>query len=790
MNNNIDRYAELNNKLDYLIRRQNEFSTEISNLKREILTLSISDPIQKDTSVNESSLITDEYKEINLTLESSDEYLRIDKETFESNSSKKHNLSSGTKISLNKSNIEKFIGENILNKVGILITVIGVAIGAKYAIDNQLISPLTRIVLGYLIGVGLFLTSIRLKHSYRNFSAVLLSGSIAIMYFITYFAYILYELLPKEIAFILMVLFTLFTIIAAINYNREVIAHIGLVGAYAVPFLLSDNSAKVDILFTYMTIINIGILIISLNKYWKYLYYSSFMMSWLIYIAWYTNSYNSKEHFVLSLIFLAIFYSIFYITFLAYKLYNKEKFEYLDVLLILANSFIIYALGLSIIGDRFGNNSYYGLFTMLNSLIHFSVSLLIYSKKLADKSLFYLIIGLAIVFLTIAIPSQLDGNWVTLLWAGESALLFWIGRTNRISFYEKISYPLMILSFLGIIWDWMFLYSNIPDELSKFKSIMIILNSYFLGGFLYIVSFGFINYVDFKHRLSAGLFKNKSLNDFIRIMIPSIFFIALYGVIRMEISTLFSIVNHEWLATINAINLENVSRSLDFNVLKFKNIWIINYTLIFLSLIGVINHKKINSKSLALITFSLLNLVIIVFLTQNLYYFSELRNIFFSNNLADNYNQGWFNIITRYFSFVILVFSLVISNLLVKYDLFSQVFKIYYEYFNHLVLLIILSSELIYWMEISNSTQAYKLGLSILWGMYSLFLISIGIWKKKKTLRIGAIVLFGITLSKLFFYDVSHLETIYKTVLFVSLGILLLTISFLYNKYKNVISGD
>ena len=102
----------------------------------------------------------------------------------------------------------------------------------------------------------------------------------------------------------------------------------------------------------------------------------------------------------------------------------------------------------------------------------------------------------------------------------------------------------------------------------------------------------------------------------------------------------------------------------------------------------------------------------------------------------------------------------------------------------------ITSSELFQWMDISDSPQSYKLGLSILWGVYSLLLIVLGIWKKKKHLRIGAIIIFAFTLLKLFFYDISHLNTIAKTIVFVSLGLLLLIISFLYNKYKNIISDE
>ena len=108
----------------------------------------------------------------------------------------------------------------------------------------------------------------------------------------------------------------------------------------------------------------------------------------------------------------------------------------------------------------------------------------------------------------------------------------------------------------------------------------------------------------------------------------------------------------------------------------------------------------------------------------------------------------------------------------------------------HLVFLWIASSELIHCMDMLGSMQSYKLGLSILWGIYALLLIALGIWKRRSHIRIAAIVLFGVTLVKLFFYDIAHLDTIARTVVFVSLGVLLLLISFLYNKYKGMITED
>jgi uncharacterized membrane protein len=64
--------------------------------------------------------------------------------------------------------LEDFIGTNLISKIGIVVTIIGVFIGAKYAIDKELISPLLRIVFSYLFAAVLFFIALRLKRKYEN----------------------------------------------------------------------------------------------------------------------------------------------------------------------------------------------------------------------------------------------------------------------------------------------------------------------------------------------------------------------------------------------------------------------------------------------------------------------------------------------------------------------------------------------------------------------------------------------------------------------------------------------
>ncbi|WP_299765627.1 DUF2339 domain-containing protein [uncultured Dokdonia sp.] len=686
-----------------------------------------------------------------------------------------------------KNELEKFIGENLINKIGIAITVIGVALGTKYSIENDLVSPLTRIILGYLAGIGLLGFGIKLKKKYESYSAVLVSGAIAIMYFITFSAYNFYELIPQTIAFGLMVIFTIFSVIAAINYNKQIIAHIGLVGAYAIPFLLSDGSGRVAVLLSYMAIINIGILIISFKKYWKPLYYSSFGLTWLIFLIWFATDYRQDEHFSLALMFVTIFFVTFYLTFLAYKLIKNEKFGLENIVLLLLNSFVFYGVGYAILEGHDTGKELVGLFTLGNAVIHFIVSAIIYRKKLADKNLFYLVAGLVLVFITITIPVQLDGNWVTLLWATEAVLLFWIGRTKQISVYEKLSYIVMGIAFLSLIHDW----GNAYDFYEYLGTkITPIINIHFLTSLLVIGAFGVIQYLNGNKKYTPAFGAENQLSKIISFVIPSVLILLSYLAVRLEISNYWDQLFRD---SMIASPENSTGYSEDYSNYSLRNfgiIWIINYSLLFFAILAFLNLKKIKSKPLAYISLGLMTLMLFGFLFRGLYELSELRETYLDQTLSEYYPRGLFYIGIRYVSFVFVAITLYVCYTITRQEFVQKKLHIPFDILLHISILWIASSELIHWMDIGESEQSYKLGLSILWGIYALLLIGLGIWKKKQYLRIMGFVLFAITLIKLFVYDIAHLNTISKTIVFVSLGVLLLIISFLYNKYKNSIANE
>jgi uncharacterized membrane protein len=89
--------------------------------------------------------------------------------------------------------------------------------------------------------------------------------------------------------------------------------------------------------------------------------------------------------------------------------------------------------------------------------------------------------------------------------------------------------------------------------------------------------------------------------------------------------------------------------------------------------------------------------------------------------------------------------------------------------------------------EISRLQNLQQLALSGVWLFYSVLLMGTGIWRRVQGLRIIAIALFGITILKIFIYDLSFLERLYRIFSFIGLGVILLLVSYLYQRYKEVI---
>jgi len=96
----------------------------------------------------------------------------------------------------------------------------------------------------------------------------------------------------------------------------------------------------------------------------------------------------------------------------------------------------------------------------------------------------------------------------------------------------------------------------------------------------------------------------------------------------------------------------------------------------------------------------------------------------------------------------------------------------------------------------SIDQDAYRQGIgirnaavSVAWSLYAMAALSYGILRKSVSHRIGAILLFGAAVVKVFLYDTSDLSTLARFISYFSLGVLLLLSGYAYNRFRDRISG-
>lgn len=345
-------------------------------------------------------------------------------------------------------NLEQFIGTNLINKIGILILIIGIIIGSKYAIDRNLISPTLRIIIGYIIGGGLLAVAIKLKQKHEAFSAVLLSGAMTSLYFLTYAAYNYYHIFGTVVAFLLMLIFTIFTVLAALRYNKEIIALLGMVGAYGIPLLVGKDTGSPIVLMTYIFIINCGIYYIFLLKNWKITIILAGLATWLIFIIWQaTHSLFEKNQYLL--LFALLFYYQQY--FVQMWKHHKQNiaFSKSATTLLLAHTTIFIIVGL-ILSFNLWSTDLRWLFLLINGTIYFVTAYLAKQTFAFNKNLLN---SLGVICLALIAPTTFKGYFITTYWLLQSAaLILWSKKDQNIIIYY-LSILLLALASISLVMD-------------------------------------------------------------------------------------------------------------------------------------------------------------------------------------------------------------------------------------------------------------------------------------------------------------------------------------------------
>src|SRR3984885_4166437 len=137
--------------------------------------------------------------------------------------------------------LESRIGAQLLNRIGILAVLIGVAWFLKLAFDRNWIGPPIRILVGLGCAAGLMAWSERFRRrGFAAFSYSLKALGTGIAYLSLWAAFSVFHLASAGLIFSAMTAVTVANAVLAWRQDSELLALYALVGGFATPALLSE----------------------------------------------------------------------------------------------------------------------------------------------------------------------------------------------------------------------------------------------------------------------------------------------------------------------------------------------------------------------------------------------------------------------------------------------------------------------------------------------------------------------------------------------------------------------
>lgn len=220
----------------------------------------------------------------------------------------------------NADSLESAIGGRWLLYIGIAAIVLGASYFLKYAFDNDWIGEHTRVLFGVAGGVGLTLLGRRfVTRGHDLYGQVLCGGGLGIVYLSIFAAHSWYGLIGGTTAFAAMVITTVITAALADQQRSQALALFAVVVGFATPFLIGSEQDNHIGLFTYDAILVAGTLFLARRRAWPALNLVSYVLTVTTFAAWADRAYRPSLY-----VSVQFFLTLYMVLFLAILRENRR----------------------------------------------------------------------------------------------------------------------------------------------------------------------------------------------------------------------------------------------------------------------------------------------------------------------------------------------------------------------------------------------------------------------------------------------------------------------------------
>ncbi len=658
--------------------------------------------------------------------------------------------------------MEFAVASTWLLRLGIVILVMAVGFFLSYSIEHDYIGPLGRVGIAILAGIAMLATGIQLLgKKYHLLGQGLIGGGIAALYLGVFAAFARYHLIEMELAFALMAVITVCAGVLAIRVNSQLMAILGILGGYGTPVMLSTGVVNFVGLFSYTLLLGVGVLGISYKKNWRLLNYLSFLCTYVLFFG--AMEKYEVANFWEVLPFLTAFFVLFSTMVFLFQLINRTKSTLLEPIGLLLNAAIYFGVSYNLVSQAF---DYRWVAAVSLALAAFYVAHVWYClvRRVLDRELLFCFVGLAAFFLAVTVPLVLSPEWITVSWAIQAFVMLWIAGKLNSEFLRHVAY------------------------------------------LLYLIVIGRFCFVDLGNEYAARAVRDTGapLGDYFWLLLTRL---VVFGIPIASLAGAFRLLRSP--ATTASVAVDKANDMAEW----VRDRWAIRAAVFgVVAMAFVFLHLELNRTFgyvfpqlrlpvLSLLWVALCGLLLVEYLARRssvvlsvlmLFAFALLGKLFVfdlpSWNVHDMMRYGgdylFLDATMRLLDFGIIIAFLAFGFRLLSGDVAAKAARLLSGYTALVLLFLFLS------LEVNTFLACYVPGLraggvSILWSLFAIGCLLAGIWQDLRTLRFVALGLFTVVGGKVFFSDLARLDPLYKIIAFAILGMLVLSGSFIYLKYRS-----
>ena len=353
---------------------------------------------------------------------------------------------------------EQILGGNWLARIGVLALVIGIGFFLKYAFDNNWLGPTARVILGVVAGLVMLGLGYYWRKRYPIMTQVLSGGGIAVLYLAIFASFATYNLLNIYVAIVLLLIISGISTALALRYNSMALAILGILGAFFAPFIsgaFSERGADAGStgqavqLLIYIIVIDIGVLLLSTLRNWRWFTLLALACSLITYGFWH-NEFDRTVSTATAEIGITAIFLIFVGATSLFHIIRHRIPQIFDYVLMAGTAAAYTGISLGLMWNEY--RAWLGGFLLLLAIFYGLLSFVAYKRNTENTRLSLFSLAIALIILTVAIPVQFrDHATTTIAWAIEMAACVWLSFIVKIPLLRYGGYAVFIAMFWRLL---------------------------------------------------------------------------------------------------------------------------------------------------------------------------------------------------------------------------------------------------------------------------------------------------------------------------------------------------